>query len=308
MTKQVRDLGFKGFTTAYNNWSSWQSDISRSQLPAIDMHAYHNLPSKFVEPGSVVLQRIPLPGAARFVRHLAGARVWGKPFTVTEYTGNPSGTDGDGAVGGTGAGLCGAPGMGSAAPSLLRTRRSLATRQTSFPGAARSIRLASGMQTVLRAGERLAALLYKRGDVATSKAHIAALLDPAQVLDAGNGLALNARLSVVALRVRVLTFECVSVTCREALRGAGFRWGPCLENGRGKLRHPVGHERHRRATRQITQISGPAAREQSPKLFAETYQWDTASCCSRRASGASASPLIARWSWSRQPRRPPPGR
>ena len=188
MTKQVRDLGFKGFTTAYNNWSSWQSDISRSQLPAIDMHAYHNLPSKFVEPGSVVLQTSALPGAARFVRHLAGARVWGKPFTVTEY-GQPFWN------GWRRESVALVPAYAALQGWDLLTQFAENPVQLGYAPSKLSRRSAIypfgiGMDPVLRAGERLAALLYKRGDVATSKAHIAALLDPAQVLDAGNGLAL----------------------------------------------------------------------------------------------------------------------
>jgi hypothetical protein len=78
-------LGFRGLTTAYNNWNMLHSDISRSATAMVDMHAYHAHPTAFVSPGSTVAPDSSLPNAAAYLRDLMSSRQWGKPFTVTEY-------------------------------------------------------------------------------------------------------------------------------------------------------------------------------------------------------------------------------
>ncbi|BCT69235.1 beta-galactosidase [Nitrosospira sp. NRS527] len=86
MEKRVRDLGFKGLTTAFDNWGIISSDITRSNLQWVDMHSYSaGLPSKGGDPGSRMMQSSLHKDMAQYIRGLSNARQWGKPFTVSEY-------------------------------------------------------------------------------------------------------------------------------------------------------------------------------------------------------------------------------
>ncbi|HWT28195.1 MAG TPA: beta-galactosidase, partial [Methylophilaceae bacterium] len=85
MEKHVRDLGFKGLTTAFDNWGFLQADISRAASGWVDMHSYASLPSQHGQAGSVLEQTSVHNNVARYVRELSNARQWGKPFTVSEW-------------------------------------------------------------------------------------------------------------------------------------------------------------------------------------------------------------------------------
>lgn len=163
-------LGFKGLTTAYNNWAMLHSDISRSVTAMVDMHAYHAHPTAFVSPGSTVAPESSLPNAAAYLRDLMSSRQWGKPFTVTEY--------------------------GHAFwNSYRREAVALVPAYAAFQGwdlltqfADNSLQLSAQLpqpgrraaifpftlstDPVRRSGERLAALLFARADVASAKARV----------------------------------------------------------------------------------------------------------------------------------------
>lgn len=185
MTDKVRSLGYKGLVTAFNNWGFNQSDLSRSAADWVDMHSYHVNPSKFVSKGSRVPQTSAIANAARFVRELTNARQWGKPFSVTEY---------------------GQPFWNSWRRESIALVPSYAALQewdliTLF--AENSIQLdylpspysrksaiypyGVGADPILRTGERLAALLFKRGDVKPSPNEIHVLLDPETVFKESGG-------------------------------------------------------------------------------------------------------------------------
>ena len=85
MDSQVRRLGFRGLTTAFDNWGFFNADVARAAAPWIDMHSYHVLPSNHGNKGSHIDQTSIHDNSARYVRELTNARQWGKPFTVSEY-------------------------------------------------------------------------------------------------------------------------------------------------------------------------------------------------------------------------------
>lgn len=176
MEAHVRSRGFGGLATAFDNWSFWGADVTRAQASWVDMHAYHSEPTRYVEPGSRVVQSGLLESAGRAVRELSNARQWGKPFTVSEY----------------------------AQPFWHRSRFEMAALLPAFaahqgwslicqfaevpvqisygpsPFARRQAiyPFGVGADPIARAGERLAALLFLRGDVAKSKRRIRLHLRP----------------------------------------------------------------------------------------------------------------------------------
>ncbi len=85
MIQYMRQLGYKGMVTAYNNWHSPAAHVSRSQFDWVDMHNYFAEPSNDVQPGSVMRQDSLLEKGAVYVRDLALSRHLGKAFSVTEF-------------------------------------------------------------------------------------------------------------------------------------------------------------------------------------------------------------------------------
>lgn len=199
MQEQARALGFGGLATAFNNWSSWQSDITRSELPLVDMHGYHVLPSRFADPGSRLAQTSAIADSARFVRQLAIARHWGKPFTVTEY-GQPfwnAWRHESVALVPAYAAFQGWSLIAQFAenPVQLRYEASKVQRRSAiYP-------FGIGADPVLRAGEHLAALLYQRADVDRAAGRVTLQLDRDQALGGGDALGVAAewksRLSLI---------------------------------------------------------------------------------------------------------------
>jgi hypothetical protein len=184
MDAHVRSLGFMGLTTAYNNWHFYHEDLSRSWTSWVDMHAYQSLPTRFAEVGSMMAQSSIFDDTGRYGRNLANARQWGKPFTVTEY-GQPfwnmwrhesaawipalaAFQDWDA--------IC----QFAELPVLLRYGDSQAPRRRAmYP-------FGVGGDPIARAGERLAALLFLRGDVAPSRVHAKLDIDAKGMFVHGN--------------------------------------------------------------------------------------------------------------------------
>lgn len=185
MDAHVRKLGFKGLTTAFDNWGFLQADITRSAAGWVDMHSYHALPSNHGEPGSSIEQTSVHSNVARYVRELTNARQWGKPFTVSEY-GQPfwnqwrhesallmpavaAHQDWDA--------LCQfaeSPLQHDYGPTPHRRLQAI------YP-------YGVGGDPIAKATERLAALLFLRGDVAVAKHRIRLHLDPERVLARSGG-------------------------------------------------------------------------------------------------------------------------
>ncbi len=176
MEAHVRSRGFGGLATAFDNWSFLGADLTRAQASWVDMHAYHSEPTRYVEPGSRVVQSGLLESVGRAVRELSNARQWGKPFTVSEYA-QPfwhrsrfemaallpafAAHQGWGLI----CQFAEVPVQISYGPSPF------ARRQAIYP-------FGVGADPIARAGERLAAVLFLRGDVAKSKHRIRLHLQP----------------------------------------------------------------------------------------------------------------------------------
>ena len=175
-------LGFKGLTTAYNNWNWLHSDISRSSTSMVDMHAYHAHPTAFVSPGSRVTAESSLPRALPYLRELGASRQWGRPFTVTEY-GHAFWN------GWRREASALAPAYAALQGWDLLTQFSENSLQLSLklpqPGRRAAIfPFTISTDPIRRSGERLAALLYARGDVAPARGRIEFRIDADRELQA----------------------------------------------------------------------------------------------------------------------------
>jgi hypothetical protein len=84
MGKVLRNLGFEGLISAYNNWPTVQTALSRRDLDAVTMNAYHDWVGGY-SPGSALRQVSSLADGADYMRTIAAARWLGKPFIVSEY-------------------------------------------------------------------------------------------------------------------------------------------------------------------------------------------------------------------------------
>ena len=84
MTKVVRDLGYRGVISTYNNWATLQTALSRQGLEAVTMNTYQDWVSGY-EPGSTMGQKSSLHDAASYMRYAAASRWLDKPFGVSEY-------------------------------------------------------------------------------------------------------------------------------------------------------------------------------------------------------------------------------
>lgn len=84
MQDYLRGQGYQGAITGFDSWPSKQSDLSRSVFNWIDMHGYHDESFGF-SPGTRIEQTSSLENSGRYLRWLAAARQHGKPFSVTEY-------------------------------------------------------------------------------------------------------------------------------------------------------------------------------------------------------------------------------
>lgn len=184
MAAHVRARGFKGLTTAYDNFGFYHADVSRGRGNWVDMHAYQSLPSHFVAEGSTLAQKSLFDNAGRYGRELTNARQWGKAFTVTEY-GQPfwnqwrhetaawvpalaAFQDWDA--------IC----QFAELPVMLEYAETGPVRRRAlYP-------FGVGADPIARGGERLAALLFLRGDVAPARGRVMLGLDPERVFADGS--------------------------------------------------------------------------------------------------------------------------
>ena len=175
MDAHVRQLGFRGLTTAYDNWGFFNHEVSRSALGWVDMHAYHALPSVFGQPGSKLAQTSVHVNVARFARELTNSRQWGKPFTVTEY-GQPFWNQWRHEAAALIPAMAAHQGWDAIcqfAESPLQDDYGASPfkrRQAIYP-------MGTGADPIARSGERLAAMLFLRGDVSPSPGKIRLRID-----------------------------------------------------------------------------------------------------------------------------------
>ena len=165
MTRALRELGYKGAVSTYNNWPTVQTGLSRRDLDAVTMNTYHDWVGGY-HPGATMTQESSLAGEVDYIRLAAAARWLGRPFAVSEWDHlfwNRYRYEAGLAMPAYAAlqgweALC-RHGHG---PIVLAYGEPYAHKRAMLP-------YAIALDPVARAGETLAALLYRRGDVAQSR-------------------------------------------------------------------------------------------------------------------------------------------
>ncbi|WP_455269990.1 glycoside hydrolase [Rhizobium herbae] len=165
MAQALRSLGYTGEISSFNNWPTIQTTLSREDLPVITMNTYQDWVGSY-SPGATMTQNSSIDDGAGYMRLIAAARWLGKPFVVSEYDhlfwnryryeaglvmpayAAQQGWDV----------LC----RHAHGPIILKYNEPFAHKKAMLP-------YAIALDPVARAGETLAALLFRRGDVATSK-------------------------------------------------------------------------------------------------------------------------------------------
>jgi hypothetical protein len=165
MSTVLRDLGYKGLISTYNNWPTIQTANSRRGLEAVTMNTYHDWVGGYA-PGSKLLQTSATADGANFIRMIAAARWLGRPFLVSEYDHlfwNRYRFESNvlmpayAALQGWDV-VC----RHAHGPLVLAYGEPYPHKRAMLP-------YAIALDPVARAGETLAALLYRRGDVSPSR-------------------------------------------------------------------------------------------------------------------------------------------
>lgn len=198
MRQYVRELGYTGPVTQYNNGTELASGIARSGSDVITMHGYHDHPVNLSRksgkkrrkggnlfPETAQTNISAFDNNLLFYRQLASAREAGKPYIVDEYN-SPFPNRWRHEVGiiipayaafQAWDGIC-----RYANPVVLEydlVRAPMRSAISSFT---------VGLDPVARAGETLSALLYRRGDVTPGRNMVTALANRPYIERRGIGL------------------------------------------------------------------------------------------------------------------------
>ncbi|OCO99184.1 MULTISPECIES: glycoside hydrolase [unclassified Ensifer] len=164
MSEVLRRLGYRGLISNYNNWPTVQASLSRRGLDAVTMNTYHDWVSGYA-PGSKTTQTSSIRDGVSYIRMIAAARWLGRPFVISEYDHlfwNRYRYE---------------AGLAMPAYAALQGWDALCRHGHGpivlsygepFPHKKAMLPYAIALDPVARAGETLSALLYRRGDVATS--------------------------------------------------------------------------------------------------------------------------------------------
>ncbi len=153
----LAETGFTGLTTFYDCLGYLRFMSIRRDLPIITMHGYHNHPSaQDVVPVNMAQGSI-VSATALYLRYMGGARVWNRPFLITEYNAPAWGKyrHQEGLV---------LPAYSALQDYTAITAHQIAVARVPQPVAA--FRL--GVDPIARAGQAVAAFAYGRGDVRPS--------------------------------------------------------------------------------------------------------------------------------------------
>ncbi len=173
MTQALRDLGFRGVILPYNNWPTIQTGVTRGIQDAVAMNTYQDWVASYA-PGTSIQGKSSLEDGLLYLRTIAAARWFGRPFFVTEYDHlfwNPYRYE---------AGLA-APAFAALqdwdvlcrhahGPIILSYGENFAHKKQMLP-------YAIALDPVARAGETLAALVFRRGDMKASSLRIPFMVD-----------------------------------------------------------------------------------------------------------------------------------
>ncbi|MCH4540034.1 glycoside hydrolase [Ochrobactrum sp. POC9] len=182
MSDCIRAMGFKGVVAPYNNWTGIQPALTRSNQAGVAMNTYHDWIGD-MSPGGQIEQNSSLANAVEYFRLAASARHFGKPFVMTEYDHlfwNRFRYE---------AGLA-MPSYAAFQGWDVLCRHSNGALVLGYGGSDFNEQYIRPYRTALdpiaRAGETLAALLFRRGDVAKAAHQIVA-----QVQDVSNLVGLD---------------------------------------------------------------------------------------------------------------------
>ncbi|MEP9373402.1 glycoside hydrolase [Mesorhizobium sp. KR1-2] len=164
MSEVLRGLGYRGLISTYNNWPTIQTALSRRDLEAVTMNTYHDWVSGYA-PGSTTVQTSSIADGVNYIRMIAAARWLGRPFVVSEYDHlfwNRYRYEAGLAMPAYAAlqgwdVLC----RHAHGPIVLSYGEPFLHKRAMLP-------YAIALDPIARAGETLAALVFRRGDVATS--------------------------------------------------------------------------------------------------------------------------------------------
>ncbi len=164
MSQVLRDLGYRGLISSYNNWPTVQTGLSRRILEAVSMNTYHDWVGGYA-PGSALTQASSIADSANYMRMIAAAHWLDKPFVVTEYDHlfwnryrYEAGLVMPAYAAHQGWDVLCRHGHG---PIVLAYGEPYPHKRAMLP-------YAIALDPVARAGETVAALLYRRGDVVVS--------------------------------------------------------------------------------------------------------------------------------------------
>ena len=170
----LRKQGYQGLITSYNNGRSVRSRIIGKDLDLITQHGYYDHPSSFIRPGSEINNNSSLENLIPYVTDFASSRHGGKPFIVDEYDHvfwNSWRRE---------AGLA-VPAYASLQDwdgiARFANPVTLNYGKSKFPRDQAIHSFAIGLDPIARAGETLAALLYRRVDVKPALSKVAIALD-----------------------------------------------------------------------------------------------------------------------------------
>lgn len=187
MTRYLRDQGYEGVVSNFNNTDLLQAHASRAPLDVVIRNSYFASPQNFVKPGATIKQNSSLEEGALYVQRLATTKYLDRPFIVSE-TGQPfwnSWRREYGVVAPSYASLQQWDVLCAHAfdPIVLSYEKKGTNkrRQAIYP-------FGLGMDPIARTGETLAALLFLRGDVAPAHHRTAIKLSSRYVYDQNTGL------------------------------------------------------------------------------------------------------------------------
>ncbi|WP_416409484.1 glycoside hydrolase [Agrobacterium rosae] len=173
MTQSLRDLGFQGIVLPYNNWPTIQTGITRSVQDAVAMNTYQDWVNSYA-PGTEIQGKSSLEDGLLYLRTIGAARWLGRPFFVTEYDHlfwNPYRYE---------AGLA-APAFAALQDWDVLCRHAhgpiVLSYGEDFPHKKQMLPYAIALDPVARAGETLAALVFRRGDMKSSALRIPFLIN-----------------------------------------------------------------------------------------------------------------------------------
>ncbi|MGN6447660.1 MAG: glycoside hydrolase [Brucella intermedia] len=164
LEQAFRDLGYRGLVAPYNNWFTVQTALSRQNQQAVVANTYHDWIGT-LNPGTEIKDTSSIADAASYVGEIAAGRWLGRPFLATEYEHlfwNRYRYEA-GIVMPAYAALQGWDGIcrHGQGPLTLAFDEAAPFRQRIIP-------YTFAVDPVARAGETLASLLFRRGDVETA--------------------------------------------------------------------------------------------------------------------------------------------